>query len=309
MFTCIRSCLHCDILFGCSLPTYLQFFDIIGDVEKEVEKFPAATPTPDTYDNQLATPFFLKENPFVSNGLIKLSTKHFRERDYDCFAGDPFAAFVEENQCNTEVSESVRSNPPIDLTTAHEDSPSRTPDSGVAASGSPPSVNLRQSSIHASSSSPTPQLSSISHSPRRSSPVDLRTQTSPTHNHGDDLSKSSYKHTSSNRSSHERDDQHGSPLSLASSQELLCSPSPQGRLLTGGGSQNDIDGQGSHLDLSQQSAGSCRQSRESLSSSPNLKNSRQSGRSSNASFQEVVIMERTEPILQVCLHVLAMFPG
>lgn len=165
----------------------------------------------------------------------------------------------------------------------------------------PPRVDRQIQHSPVPGRSVTPQSTVVAHSPKGSPQVDRQIQPSPVIDRSDSprLSQSSYSHTSSKESLQLKEDRnfYGSRSPIASSQESLNSF--HARLSTGGGSETNISGRGSHPNLSQQSSGSCRQSQESLSPSPKPKENRRSGRSSNASFQEVVIVESNEPVLQV----------
>ena len=292
----------------------LQFYQIITNVQTESEQAPPVTPTHTTLEpftppctpGHTTTPVFFGENPFVSDAFINLPAKQFREGVYDNFTGDPFVSmdpFVDGNghDISVDSDDFVESNPSDNYTIVKNGSNSTTPDSGVSATDSLPSDDLKQPNGHVSSSSSTPQPPVVTHLPKGPPRVDRQIQPSPVLDRSDSpqLSQSSYSHTSSKESLQLKDDRHshGSRSPIALSLESLSSS--QARLSTGGGSETNISGRGSHPDLSQQSSGSYHRSQDSLSSSPKPKENRRSGRSSNASFQEVVIVESNEPVLQV----------
>ncbi len=267
----------------------------------DLEPFsPPATP------DQKDTPTLFGENPFVSDAFINMPAKKFRDSRYDSVVGDPFQNMDPFSECserhsiNTSSEDFVDFNSPNELqSNSHKHISLGSPFSDYSTSSerghtthSLTTTDKRSHTVHVSTATinivqqPSPNLSRphSSQSSHTSSRESLRGSINITTSSQESLKQSSVRDTSRNSfRSNER-------LS-SSSVESVRSRSPLSASQDSLGIGKTHSGSPSH---------SIEGSVGSTGSSPRL-STRRSERSSTASFQEVVVEERIEPVLQVSM--------
>ncbi|XP_064387118.1 zinc finger CCCH domain-containing protein 13-like isoform X3 [Halichondria panicea] len=299
-----------------------SFYKTLEEVQDTANKGPKVAPSsgeplepfsPPTTPRYKSSPAFFGENPFVSDAFINIPARQFREGEYEKFVGDPFettdpfSSSDDHHIISTTSEDFVESpNSPDVFQNSHNTTTPENEFSKEKQTGG--SLRTQQSlsqPINAetsrdSSGQPSPPLhdSGASVSSQTSSKESLQNSyscASSQESLKDSCSSSRHSHRDSHSSKESLGENQTIPSPLLSSQESL-----QHQQLAA--SQDSLGRMSPRLigsDHSQQSAPLSRLSQDSLSpvSSPRLKESR-SERSSTASFQEMVVEERIEPVLQ-----------
>lgn len=245
-------------------------------------------------------PTFFGENPFVSDAFVNMPARQFRDGRYDNTAGDPFQSmdpFSDSSECHsidTATDDFVDANSPHELR-VNDHNKSTTPESTFSNSSTfseePHNAQVTANDVvqqhspdlsrpHSSQSSITGSRESLKGSYNVVALQDSlkhSSRSSPREEHSssrESLGDNHRLNTDNASSVHSRP-----PSRLTASQDSLSIDKPSPRLSD------------SPSHFSDGSVGSTR-------SSPGLQG-RRSERSSTASFQEVVVEERIEPMLQV----------